>query len=427
MVPSGLRLRGWRPEPKPLLRMSCLEKAPKFSNREALGIAERLYNDLFSANVEGEDGIVSSLPSERDQNFRLVGRDGELYVLKISNSMEDRANIEFQNEALRILNERSKLKVAKLINTVEGNCIGLTEGENGAKHMVRLLTYLAGQPLGLCKPKSTHLLFNVGKYFGELDRALADFDHPAAERYLQWDLKHAVTVIRQNKDKIPLPHRRSLIEDILSDFVQNVEPTLQSLRTSIIHNDGNDYNILVEDCLAEPRCAELVTGVIDFGDMLRTYTVRTAVAARTRENSSMWRRRRRRRQVCEPAIVAAYAVLGARDPLAAAAAAAAGYHAGHALEEAELAVLFPLLRMRLCVSVCVSACQQALQVSARALARALVCTRIVQFSSLQLWSRARLRASRPACLRLYGLPVCAPSACVNGSTATARHVGAHPA
>ena len=69
--------------------------------------------------------------------------------------------------------------------------------------------------------------------------------------------------------------------------------------------------------------------------------------------------------MCEPAIVAAYAALGTGDPLAAAAAAVAGYHAANALDEAELAVVLPLMRLRLCVSVCVSAHQQALQVRSK--------------------------------------------------------------
>src|SRR5258708_9300833 len=48
-------------------------------------------------------------------------------------------------------------------------------------------------------------------------------------------------------------------------------------------------------------------------------------------------------------------MLGKDHPLAAAAEVIAGYHAAHPLEEAEIAVLFPLIAMRLAVSVVNSA------------------------------------------------------------------------
>src|SRR5438046_287050 len=57
----------------------------------------------------------------------------------------------------------------------------------------------------------------------------------------------------------------------------------------------------------------------------------------------------------EPAIAAAYAILGKEDPLPAAAAIVAGYHRAFPLDERELSVLFPLIATRLAVSVTNSA------------------------------------------------------------------------
>ena len=71
-----------------------------------------------------------------------------------------------------------------------------------------------------------------------------------------------------------------------------------------------------------------VTGVIDFGDMVYTQTVN------------------------EVAIACAYAMLDKADPLAAAKSIVGGYHQVYPLTEPELAVLFDLIRMRLCMSVC---------------------------------------------------------------------------
>ena len=59
--------------------------------------------------------------------------------------------------------------------------------------------------------------------------------------------------------------------------------------------------------------------------------------------------------VAEPAVAAAYALLGQEDPLAAAAAVVAGYHAAFPLEEEEIRLLFALVSARLAVSVTTSA------------------------------------------------------------------------
>ena len=75
-----------------------------------------------------------------------------------------------------------------------------------------------------------------------------------------------------------------------------------------------------------------VSGLLDFGDMHHGLLV------------------------AEPAVAAAYALLGQEDPLAAAAAVVAGYHAAFPLEEEEIALLFALVGARLAVSVTNSAC-----------------------------------------------------------------------
>jgi 4-aminobutyrate aminotransferase-like enzyme len=113
-----------------------------------------------------------------------------------------------------------------------------------------------------------------------------------------------------------------------------VVPLLGELRRSTVHNDGNDYNVLVGT--AGDKIADLrVIGVLDFGDMLRSFLA------------------------SDPAIAAAYAVLGKRDPLGAATAVVSGYHASLPLTEAELEVLPVLITGRLATSVAVSAFQQA--------------------------------------------------------------------
>src|SRR5712691_7901440 len=58
------------------------------------------------------------------------------------------------------------------------------------------------------------------------------------------------------------------------------------------------------------------------------------------------------------AVAAAYAMLDKPDPLAAASRVVAGYNAEFPLDEKELAALFGLISLRLCLSACLAAHQQ---------------------------------------------------------------------
>src|SRR6266436_13827 len=127
---------------------------------------------------------------------------------------------------------------------------------------------------------------------------------------------------------------RALVEKFLGLYDSDVVPALPRLRRSVIYGDANDYNVLVSDPWPQPRT---VTSVIDFGDMHHGLTV------------------------SEPAIAAAYAILGKKDPLEAGAAIVAGYHKTFPLEETELAALYALIGTRLAVSVVNSACRKLLK------------------------------------------------------------------
>ncbi len=310
--------------------MSTVQSAPTFTIAEAHAMLHHHY---------GLSGEISQLNSERDQNFLLACPDGAAYVLKIANAAETEAVVDLQQATLAHLATQSKIPMARLHHTIEGEPTLHVTGSNAQQHLVRLLTYLPGIPLGEVKPHSPELLRNLGHYLGELDGALADFAHPAATRTLQWDLRYAEAVITAHNEEISTPARRQLIAHFLQQFKTTAKPFLTQLRTSIIHNDANDYNVLVgEQTRGEaPAISKTIAGIIDFGDMVHTYTV------------------------AEPAIAAAYAMLGKGNPLAAAEEIVAGYHSAYPLTETELALLYPLITMRLCMSVCISAHQQALQ------------------------------------------------------------------
>ncbi|MEZ4718145.1 MAG: aminotransferase class III-fold pyridoxal phosphate-dependent enzyme [Caldilineaceae bacterium] len=298
--------------------VTTVDTAPAFTPEDAAVLARRLY---------GIDGRATPLPSERDQNFRLDA-DGARYVLKIANPAEDEAVLELQNAAMTRLAAQDLHVAPAVVPSQAGRAIEQAE-VGGDRYAVRLLTFVPGRPLATVKPQSAGLMRSVGALLGRLDHGLAGWDHPAAHRFFHWDLQHAQQVIEENLDLLP-EDQRAVIERYLARYRAHVAPRLGDLRRSIIHSDGNDYNVMA-DFDGEWRMQ--ATGVIDFGDMVWSHTVN------------------------EAAIAVAYAMLGKVEPLAAAADVVAGYHAAHPLTDAELAVLYDLACARLCVSVCMAARQ----------------------------------------------------------------------
>jgi 4-aminobutyrate aminotransferase-like enzyme/Ser/Thr protein kinase RdoA (MazF antagonist) len=307
--------------------MSILDHAPSFRIDEAIQFAKQLFNLNCTAK---------SLPSERDQNFLLNSEKGERFVLKIANATEERTMLEAQNSVMGHV-AKSISFCPHVIPTPSGGKIEIVKAADGTEHFIRLVTYLPGVPLGNVKHHSDELLYDLGCKIGQLTDALSDFDHPALHRDFHWDLASGLDIVRKNGKLIQDETLRKTVLELASDFEQNIAPILPGLPLSIIHNDANDYNMIAggEDDLYTKN--QSIVGLIDFGDMVCSYTVG------------------------DLAVAIAYAILGKPDPLASATQIVRGYHAAHPLIENELRALFGLVCMRLCMSVCIAAEQQASQ------------------------------------------------------------------
>jgi len=279
-----------------------------------------IFAQAIAEKYFGIQATAAELPSERDQNFLLETRAGEKFVLKIANAFEERAVLEAQNAMMMHLAERVAFCPRVLLAQVPGEQIVTVEGR-----LVRGLSYLPGTPLGQVKVQSWELLYDLGRKLGQLSRALVGFDHPAAHRAFYWDLASSPQIIDEFGSRIKTDWLRELVLSYGKDPCLSVT----TLRRSVIHGDANDYNVLVEE--------EKVVGLIDFGDMVYSYTVG------------------------DLAIAVAYVVLGKEDPYAAAAPVIDGYQKEFPLTADELDALWPLVRLRLCMSVCIAAHQQAQQ------------------------------------------------------------------
>ena len=301
--------------------MSIISQSPNLSLQQACRIARDTY---------GLDVTADPLPGERDQNFRLRADDGRSFVLKIANAGEDRSFLEAQNQTMLRLEERDVGYCPALILTCTGNEF-FEMTSSGSTFTGRLITWQSGDVLANCRWQGPELLRHLGVCVGRVDDALQGFDHPALHRGdFPWDLRNALDVINRHADQIKDCGMRRTVDEVRELFITYVVPHLSQLSLSVIHNDANDHNVIVQGTIGTQQIA----GLIDFGDMVHSYTVAGL------------------------AIAVAYAMLDAPDPLEAAAYIVEGYHDVAPLGDEELAVIFPMACGRLAVSVCMAASQQ---------------------------------------------------------------------
>ncbi len=285
-----------------------LDSIPRFTAKDALAVALEDY---------GIEGRVTALPSERDQNFLITDARGEKFVLKIANRDDAPELLEFQHQAMRRVGKSLReCRVQEIVPSRNGADIAsIRDAAAGVAHCVRVLGWLEGEVLAKCLSRDACLFDSIGASMGQIDVALRGFAHPAMHRVLQWDLRHA-GLAREHAELLPRA-RRTRIERAFAEW-DSIDWSI--LRHGVIHNDANDYNVLIE--------GGRVAGLLDFGDLVYSATV------------------------CELAIALAYAMLHEKAPLAAAAHVVRAYHRYNPLTEPEQRVLYPLTIARLSASVC---------------------------------------------------------------------------
>lgn len=266
---------------------------------------------------------LSQLDGEYDLNFRAKGADGAGCILKVMRPGCESWLVDMQVKAFEHITARQpQLPCATVIRAANDAPLMTLDDENGAARLVWVLEQLEGQCYARVAPKSDALIHEIGQVLGGAAAVLADFQHAGLDRDFKWDLMRADWITDQTAC-ITDPARRDIINDIAAQFAI-LKPVLSALPVQAIHNDANDYNIMVTGGL---NTHHHVTGLIDLGDM--------CAAPR----------------ICDLAIAAAYIVLDHDIPEAALAAFVAGYHEIYPLTPAEIDMILPLLRARLAVSV----------------------------------------------------------------------------
>ncbi|MXO04916.1 aminotransferase class III-fold pyridoxal phosphate-dependent enzyme [Flavobacterium sp. HBTb2-11-1] len=280
-------------------------------------VIQDLVKEYYGLNV-----TVKALNGYDELNFLLSHDKNGKYILKVSNESHSFPFLKAQASIMRHL---AKSAISDCFQHFCPNLKGegLTELRiDSQTYHIRILNFLDGTFWVEEKNKNSELHYNLGSFLGNMDAVLANFSHPAMHRHYTWDISRA-SEAGDNLKYILNHERRRIAGYFLLQFDTEVLPQLHRLRHAYIHNDANDYNVLVKD--------NRISGLIDFGDMVYTALINNL------------------------AIACVYAMLDEENPLSVAATIVKGYHNSYALTEQELDLLYYLIAGRLCISVTQSA------------------------------------------------------------------------
>ena len=232
------------------------------------------YDDRnFLVRVGGGSGDAGDAGDARDA--RGGTKKGGKYVLKFHNGVESvryASAIDAQVALLVYLRSRG-LNVNEPLATRDGALVRRVDvpvhGGGTAPIAVRLLSFVEGRVMKEVTSQSDTLLEAAGRFVGEMDHLLDEFEHEGMRRPHLWDSRNALH-LRQFLTCVTDETHRVMCERILTGFEKDVMPLAQQnkLRSGIIHGDANDTNLLIDH-----NDDSRIVGVIDFSDTLLSWRV----------------------------------------------------------------------------------------------------------------------------------------------------------
>ncbi|WP_108805235.1 aminotransferase class III-fold pyridoxal phosphate-dependent enzyme [Aquimarina sp. Aq107] len=276
---------------------------------------------LLEAEFSFQKPEVKRLNGYDNVNY-IVKTNTEKYIFKTySFDKELFSVLKAENELLLHLQQKETNTFPKPIAFTDGSLIKLVDID-GSKMICRMLSFLDGSFLGDINPNK-ELMYSLGGFLAEMNLKFQEFDSYVLQaRQWEWDIQY-VYLNKKYLDDISDPRDKNIVDYFFQQYEENVVQILPELRKQIIHNDANEWNILIKN--------NHVSGIIDFGDLAHSQLIN------------------------EIAIAITYSCYDKETPLDWASSLLKGYHKILPLEEKEIKVLYYLIAARLCTSVCNSA------------------------------------------------------------------------
>ncbi|MFZ9661013.1 MAG: aminotransferase class III-fold pyridoxal phosphate-dependent enzyme [Chitinophagaceae bacterium] len=270
----------------------------------------------------GLDVSITPLNGYDELNYLITDTNENKYILKIADNSHDPYFLDAQVSIIDHLQHSSQAgQFQKYIRGRDGEAVIPVRVEDHT-FRIRLLSFLEGSFWVDIHERSDLLLKRLGIFLGSMDYALQKFSHHAMHRKYVWDISNTASA-HQKLHYIKDHEKRRIAGYFLLQFDMVVAPRINHLRHSYIHNDANDYNVLVSN--------ENIAGLIDFGDMVYSATINNLAVACT------------------------YGIMGHSNPIEAASKIISGYHSSFPLKHEEIEILYYLIAARLCISVTESA------------------------------------------------------------------------
>ena len=224
----------------------------------------------IAAEFFGVHAAVTSLGSQQDVNYLLREHVAEpdcgtpVGVLKIANPVFSLTELQAQDAAAAFIGAAEDIRTATNLEFAGKDPIAAVDVDGGL--LARVIRYLDGGTLSGEVYLSPAQLVALGDLAGRTTRALADFDHTGVDRVLQWDLRHGMRTVELLAEHVEERERREALESAATRAWAVIDGLAADLPVQVIHGDVTGDNVV-----CDPH--GIPNGLIDFGDLTRSWTV----------------------------------------------------------------------------------------------------------------------------------------------------------
>jgi len=278
----------------------------------------KFVKESYGFNVNS----LKKLNGYDNENYLIDSEKGIKFILKkYPFSKKNISLISSENDCLIHLNKNSNNSYPAPISSRNDEYLKIIRSKK-SKYIIRVLSYIKGNFLGEIKVNES-ILRSLGEFVGNLSKHLKTYSNDSiSSRKWEWDIQY-LNLNKKFLNYIEDPNEKKIVLYFFQQFDEFVKPKLEKLRTSVIHNDTNEWNILLN------KNKEL--GIIDFGDLTESQLVN------------------------EVAICMTYASYDKLNPLYYASLVLKSYNKIIRLTDTEVSLIYYLMAAKLCISVCNSA------------------------------------------------------------------------